>query len=80
MGVGRELYGLKTDGQKSPVEDGLGPTDPERHVVALVRDLTQVLVTREDAAVNPVPIEHSELTMPAGGLRRVSDKLASEPS
>jgi PAS domain S-box-containing protein len=48
MGTGRELRALRSDGHDFPVEVGLGPTDRGECVVAVVRDLTQVLATRED--------------------------------
>ena len=48
MGTGRELRALISDGHDFPVEVGLGPTDRGECVVAVVRDLTQVLATRED--------------------------------
>jgi PAS domain S-box-containing protein len=47
MGVGRELRALRSDGQKFPVEVGIGPTDGGERVVAVVRDITSVQETRD---------------------------------
>ncbi len=47
MGAGRELRALRSDGHDFPVEVGIGPIDGGECVVAVVRDITSILKTRD---------------------------------
>ncbi len=47
MGAGREQRALRSDGHDFPVEVGIGPIDGGECVVAVVRDITSILKTRD---------------------------------
>ncbi|MCZ6767325.1 MAG: PAS domain S-box protein, partial [bacterium] len=47
MGKGRELVALKSDGRKFPVEVAIGPTENEKATVAVIRDISPIVETRE---------------------------------
>ena len=47
MGDGRELRAVRADGRSFPVEIAIGPAEDGVHFIALVRDITSILETRE---------------------------------
>ncbi len=47
MGRGRELQALKSDGRKFPVEIAIGPTDNGKATVAVIRDISAIMKTRD---------------------------------
>ena len=47
MGFGRELIARSSDGREFPVEIGIGPADREECAVAVVRDISEQVLTRQ---------------------------------
>ncbi|MBW2243171.1 MAG: sigma 54-interacting transcriptional regulator [Deltaproteobacteria bacterium] len=47
MGYGRELFARSSDGREFPVEIGIGPADREERAVAVIRDISEQVLTRK---------------------------------
>ena len=47
MGFGREMFARSSDGHEFPVEIGIGPADQEECSVAVVRDISEQVLTRQ---------------------------------
>jgi transcriptional regulator with GAF, ATPase, and Fis domain len=47
MGFGREMFARSSDGREFPVEIGIGPADREECSVAVVRDISEQVLTRQ---------------------------------
>jgi PAS domain S-box-containing protein len=66
MGFGRELFARSSDGREFPVEIGIGPADREECAVAVVRDISEQVLTRQ------------ELERAMAELARSKDRLQAE--
>jgi PAS domain S-box-containing protein len=50
MGQGRELLGIRRDGQEFPAEIAIGPIEGGDFTVAVIHDITAIVTTRNDLA------------------------------
>jgi PAS domain S-box-containing protein len=66
MGQGRELSAIRRDGQEFPVEIAIGPIQGGNFAVAVVRDITAIVTTR------------NELADTLNTVRELNDRIQSE--
>jgi PAS domain S-box-containing protein len=80
MGTGRELLALKGDGQEFPVEIAIGDSKGGKYTVAVIRDITATVRSREEleTTLNRLRLQQEQIELLKNRLAAESEYLQEE--